>query len=368
MMSMNKIRILFVNGGTVDYGGIATFLINYIKYFDFNEFEVHIAIHGSDNGPRAHELISKGCIFHQLPIKSKSYFQWKQEYNYLLKKYKFDIVYANADAGNGPLLKIAKKQRVPVRISHSHNTQLLTTNKIRVFLNNIQKRQILNYATNLFACSKLAGKWLYGNNTFEIINNAIDYDDFKFDEDKRNNIRKELKLDNDIFVVGHVGRFDYQKNHKFIVELAKQFDNSIQFILIGDGHLRKNIEELIKQKSVNNIKILGSKDNVSDYYNAMDCFILPSLFEGLSVVSIEAQVNGLVCLFSNTITHECKISDNTDFYTIDNVENWVQKINDIINIKKSNREIVLDEKYNAKIQSKKLQDKLKKYYMRELTI
>lgn len=359
--SMNKIRILFVNGGTVDYGGIATFLINYIKYFDFNEFEVHIAVHGSDNGPRAHELISRGCIFHQLPIKSKSYFQWKQKYNYLLKKYKFDIVHANADAGNGPLLKIAKKHRVPVRISHSHNTQLLTTNKIRVFLNNIQKRQILKYATNLFACSKLAGKWLYGNNKFEIINNAIDYDNFRFDEDKRIKIRKELQFDNEVFVVGHVGRFDYQKNHKFIVELAQQFDNNVQFILIGDGHLRKKIEEVIKQKNVNNIKILGSKDNISHYYNAMDCFILPSLFEGLSVVSIEAQVNGLVCLFSNTITHECKISDNTDFFTIDSVENWVQKIRDIVDMKKCDREIVLDEKYNVKIQSKQLQDKLKKY-------
>lgn len=106
-MLKNKIKILFINAGTVDYGGISTFLINYIKYFDFSKFEVHIAVHGFDNGPRAQLLINKGCIFHQLPIKSKSYFQWKQEYNHLLTKYKFDIVYANADAGNGALLKIA---------------------------------------------------------------------------------------------------------------------------------------------------------------------------------------------------------------------------------------------------------------------
>ena len=131
---MSKIKILFINGGTVDYGGISTFLINYINYFNFNEFEVHIAVHGDNNGSRSQELLNKGCIFHQLPVKSKAYFKWKKEYKNLLRENKFDIIHANADAGNGPLLKIAKEEKVFIRISHSHNTQLLTTNKIRVML------------------------------------------------------------------------------------------------------------------------------------------------------------------------------------------------------------------------------------------
>lgn len=363
---MKKIKILIVNGGTVDYGGISAFIINYIKYFSFDEFEVHIAVHGTSNGPRAYELINKGCIFHQLPVKSKSYLKWKKEYIDLLKKYNFDIVHANADAGNGPLLKIAKENDIPIRISHSHNTQLLTKNKIRVFLNNIQKKQILKYSTYLFACSKLAGEWLYGNNNFETVNNAIDYDKFNYNEEKRIEIRDELKINNDIFVVGHVGRFDYQKNHKFIIELARHFDNKVLFLLIGDGHLKQKIENFVNEIGIKNVMMIGSRDNISDYYNAMDCFILPSFFEGLSVVSIEAQANGLVCLFSDMITKECKISERTNFYNINDIQKWIDKLNCIRkNDEEFARNISFNERYNAKIQSQKLQNQYKKYCRKE---
>lgn len=363
---MSKIKILFINGGTVDYGGISTFLINYINYFNFNEFEVHIAVHGDKNGSRSQELLNKGCIFHQLPVKSKAYFKWKKAYKNLLRENKFDIVHANADAGNGPLLKIAKEEKVLIRISHSHNTQLLTTNKIRVMLNNIQKKEILKYATHLYACSKLAGEWLYGNHNFEIINNAIDYDKFKFDIEKRNEIRKELKIKDDVFVVGHVGRFDYQKNHRFIVELAKNFDEQVLFLLIGDGHLKEEIINFEKELVVNNILMIGNKDNVFNYYNAMDCFILPSLFEGLGIVGIEAQVNGLPCLLSNAVPQECRISEKTEFFTIKDKNNWIQKIYSLKEENENNRYSVLNEKYDAKVQSIELQNKYKEYCNKEV--
>lgn len=363
---MSKIKILFINGGTVDYGGISTFLINYINYFNFDEFEVHIAVHGTNNGPRSQELLNKGCIFHQLPVKSKAYFKWKKAYKNLLRENKFNIVHANADAGNGPLLKIAKEEKVLIRISHSHNTQLLTTNKIRVMLNNIQKKEILKYATHLYACSKLAGEWLYGNHNFEIINNAIDYDKFKFDIEKRNEIRKELKIKNDVFVVGHVGRFDYQKNHRFIVELAKNFDEQVLFLLIGNGHLKEEIINFEKELGVNNILMIGNKDNVFNYYNAMDCFILPSLFEGLGIVGIEAQVNGLPCLLSNAVPQECRISEKTEFFTIEDKNNWIQKIYSLKENNENNRYSVLNEKYDAKVQSIELQNKYKEYCNKEV--
>lgn len=361
---MSKVKILFVNGGTVDYGGISTFLINYIKYFDFNEFEVHIAVHGDSDGPRASELKKRGCIFHRLPVKSKNYFKWKKELTILLQSLNFDIIHSNADAGNGPILKLAKKKMVPIRISHSHNTQLLTTNKLRILLNNIQKKQILKYATHFYACSKLAGEWLYDDKKFEVINNAIDYDKFKFDKEKRKKIRKEMKIDDDVFVIGHVGRFDYQKNHQFIIDIAKHYDNSVLFLLIGDGHLKNSIEKNVKDNDLHNVLMIGSIDNVSDYYNAMDCFILPSLFEGLSVVSVEAQVNGLPCLFSNTITKECKISDKTKFYGLSDVYSWTNSINNLINDKiQLDRNIYLKETYNAEIQSNKLQNMYFSYIM-----
>jgi len=355
---LKKIKILFVNGGLMDRGGISSFICNYLKCFDFDKFEVYIAVHGFGIGQRDDELKLMGCHIYNLPIKSKSYFKWKKSLKKLLLDENIDIIHANADAGNGPILKIAKQCGIKVRISHSHNTQLLTSNKIRIILNNIQKKQIIKYATSLFACSKLAGEWLYGSNNFEVINNAIDYDQFKFDENKRIMIRKKLDISNETFVIGHVGRFDYQKNHQFILSLAnKLMDKNILFLLIGDGHLRKQIEKNIEANNLKNVILLGEIENVADYLNAMDCFIMPSLFEGLSVVSIEAQVNGLKCIFSNTITTECYISKYTIFVKIDTTYNWENIIKSYITEGNNyNRNLYMDKNFDLRIQSIKLQN------------
>lgn len=136
--------------------------------------------------------------------------------------------------------------------------------------------------------------------------------------------------------------------------------------MIGDGHLKEEIINFEKELDVNNILMIGNQDNVFNYYNAMDCFILPSLFEGLSIVSIESQANGLNCLFSNTITQECKISEKTNFYSIEDNKNWIEEINSLKENKKNDRNIILNEKYNAKVQSVELQNKYKGYYNKEV--
>ena len=360
---MKKIRILFVNGGLMDHGGISMFIINYLKYFDFNKFEVDIAVHGKKRGSNDKELEKLGCKIFSLPIKSKHFIKWKKELIRLIFEGNYDIVHSHADAGNGPVLKIAKKCGVPIRISHSHNTQYLTNNKIKIALNNLQKQQIKKYANYLFACSKKAGDWLYKNNNYTIINNAVDYDDFIFNEEKRKKIRKSLKLSDEKFIIGHVGRFDYQKNHKFIIEIADTFKNNekVVFLLIGDGHLRAEIQSKIKSKNLNNILLIGEIDNVSDYLNAMDCFILPSLFEGLSVVSIEAQVNGLPCLFSNTITKECVISNKVFFLSIDTTLEWEKYLTNFFYSNEFKRLVNLSSEFNLKIQSGLLQKKYISY-------
>lgn len=354
---MRKIKVLFVNGGLMDCGGISSFIINYLSYFDFEKFEVDIAVHGNQIGSRDKEIERFDCNIYHLPIKSQSYHKWKGEVLKLLKLKKYDIIHANADAGNGPILKIAKKANVPIRISHSHNTQMLTNNKIRIMLNNIQKKQILKYATNFFACSQMAGEWLYKNNKFEIIYNAIDYEKYKFNSEIRIEKRNELNLSDEETVVGHVGRFDNQKNHMFILELAKR-QKKIKFLLIGDGHLRDKIEKNIKKNHLNNIILLGEKNNVENYLNAMDFFILPSLFEGLGISVIEAQVNGLYCVVSNNVPKECKITKNICFCDINDINLW---INEMEILKNKTRKMIdisnLDDKYNLKAQSKRLQDK-----------
>lgn len=355
---MKKIKILFVNGGLMDRGGISMFIINYLKYFDFSKFEVNVAVHGYNDGSNDNEIKKMGCKIFNLPIKSKNYIKWKKELTTLLVAGDYDLIHSNVDAGNGPILKIAKKCGVPIRISHAHNTQFLTNNKLRIIINNIEKNQIKKYATSLFACSNKAGEWLYGNYNFTVINNAIDYNKFIFDETKRKKIRKLLNISNEKFLIGHVGRFDYQKNHDFILKLAEIFnkDSNIIFLLIGDGHLKNKVENVINKRRLNNVMLTGEIENVSDYLNAMDCFILPSLFEGLSVVSIEAQVNGLQCLFSDTITKECVISNNVSFLSINNTHEWEKALLNCLT-NKFQRHVNLYDDFNLEIQSKLLQKK-----------
>lgn len=355
---MNKIKILFINGGIMDRGGISSFICNYLKYFNFNIFEVHVAVHGDLVGSRNMDIERLGCKIYYLPIKSKSFIKWTKELTDIMEINQYDIVHSNADAGNGLILKIAKKCNIPVRISHSHNTQFLTKNKIKIILNKYQRKQIKKYATHLFACSELAGKWLYGKYNFEVINNAIDYDLFVFNEMQRKKIRDKLNIDKNTYVIGHVGRFDYQKNHYFILKLAKLLKKeNIIFLLIGEGHLKKEIEREIVRENLNNIILTGEIKNVSEYLNAMDCFILPSLFEGLSVVSIEAQVNGLKCLFSDTITKESCISSKTIFLSINQISLWKEMLLKMKNDIHMNRKIELNDNYNLKVQSNNLQKK-----------
>ncbi|MBS6939672.1 MAG: glycosyltransferase [Lachnospiraceae bacterium] len=360
---MTKIKIMFVNGGLMDRGGISSFICNYLKYFDLEKFEVLIAVHGEGKGQRDEELEIKGYRIINLPIKSKSYTNWKTALRKVLTEENIDIIHANADAGNGPILKIAKKCGIKIRISHSHNTQLLTDSKIRILLNNIQKKQILKYATHLFACSEAAGIWLYGEYPFEVINNAIDYNEFRFDNVKRNEIRERLKIDGNTYVIGHVGRFDFQKNHQFILSVARAMkDQNVIFLLLGDGHLREQIELNISNNKLQNVIILGEVDNVSAYLNAMDCFIMPSLFEGLSVVSIEAQVNGLKCIFSENITKECSISQYTWFLSLTDELEWVKLLGDFINEGLYDRHVVINKFFDLQIQSESMQEKYITYY------
>lgn len=354
---MKKYKILFINGGLMDYGGISSFIYNYVSHFDLNKFQIDIAVHGLGDGMRDEDLLKIGCRIFHLPIKSQNYFAWKKALLKLVLNDQYDIIHANADAGNGAILKTVRPY-IPVRISHSHNTSYLTHNSIRLILNYIQKVQIKLYATDLFACGLDAGRWLYGNKVkFEVINNAVDYNQYTFHLSIRQQLRSKQGISDHMVVVGHVGRFDYQKNHYFLLQIAERMRSyPYLFILIGDGHLRPEIERIIQEKQLDNIIMMGNISNVHEYLNLMDCFILPSLFEGLPISLIEAQVNGLDCMVSSTITKEIKISDSIEWLDIEHTEVWVDRI-----LQKSVRHHLkpqkLDDSYNIDIQAKLLQDK-----------
>lgn len=265
-----------------------------------------------------------------------------------------------------------KKIGIPVRIAHSHST----TNK-REKKKNLMK-QLLRvfskvYATDYMCCSEHAGRWLFGDKEYDkgnvyLLNNAIDIEKFKYDEKLRRKKRKELEIDDDTLVIGHVGRFVEQKNHRFLIDIFNEIHqknrNSI-LLLIGQGPLMKEIKEKVEKLNLSRcVKFLGQRNDANQLYNAMDVFLFPSLYEGLGMVLIEAQANGLPCLASSEVPQTAKITNIIDFIDLKEDKNiWVEKILNTHSSKRSsffqktinskynidNETITLEEKYLSKI-------------------
>ena len=194
-------------------------------------------------------------------------------------------------------------------------------------------------------------------NSYYIINNAIDIDKFKFNNKKRKIMRKELKIMDNEILIGHIGRFIKQKNHNFIIEVLKDlvlYDKNFKLLLVGVGNLKTMIEEKVKiNKLENNVIFLGQRGDVNKIYQAMDIFLLPSLYEGLPLVGIEAQIAGCKCFFSNKITKDVRIKDDTEFLKISNSKEWAEKIVDYVK-KEKNREESYCKEYDIRKSAEKL--------------
>lgn len=356
------VRILYINGGPMNRGGIEAFMMNYVRHMDSNVVHIDFAVTGLEKGDYDEELKSLGCKIYKLPKKSRNPIGYQKKLKKVFTDNKYDIVHSHADAMSCWVLKIAKECGVPVRIAHSHNTQHLTTNPIKYQINEFARRNINKYATNRFACSNEAGKWLFGDAPFKVIHNAIDTREFAFDDDKRKALREKYGISNNTILLGHVGRFDTQKNHVFLIDmfakLAKK-NNNYKLMCVGDGWLRSDIEKQISENNLTDKVILvGQQENTSDYYNTFDLYVFPSLFEGLSFVLIEAQANGLTCISSNGVPQETNLSgvDKMLYLPLEK-QIWVNKI---VELGKPNRydgaEYVVEHGYDITHEAKKLEN------------
>ena len=166
---------------------------------------------------------------------------------------------------------------------------------------------------------------------FEIIKNSVDYDKYKFNEAIRTSIRKELSINDDCCVLGHIGRMAYVKNHSFLIDVFNNYhkiNTNSKLLLVGDGELKKDIIQKINDLHLDDCVIItGFKSNPYDYMQAMDILLLPSLYEGLPMVLIEAQVNGLKCLVSDKVSSEAKITPSITYLPLDDCNLWVSSIN-----------------------------------------
>lgn len=361
------IKILYINGGVMDLGGISSYMMNYYRNFDKEKIQIDFIVHGFEKGVYDDEIIKMGGKIYNIPIKSKDYIGNKNALEKILGSGKYKIVHSHMDAMSILPLKIAKKYNIPIRIAHSHNTDHLTKNKFKYALNEYARKNIYKYCTHMFACSEKAGRWLFGDKNFEnnevrIIYNAIDYEKFRFNIDMRVKLRKKYNLDNK-FVIGHVGRFDYQKNQLFLIRLLKlilAYIPNSTLVLVGDGHLKDLIKKEIYSLGLeNNVSFLGSIKDINNIYSMFDIFILPSLFEGLGIVGLEAQANSLHCIFSDKVPKEVKITNKVHFESLEgDISKWVNIILTIYrNGDRKKLEYLMDcyDKYDIKTSSKNLE-------------
>ncbi len=323
-------RVLYVHGGQLNYGGTEAYMMNYYRHFDRTKLQVDFAVHGFARGVYEDEIEAMGGRVFYLPIKSEDYFGNLKALREIYKSGSYSIVHSHMDAMNAVVLKQAKKCGIPVRISHSHNTQHQTKNKLKLALNDYAKRQIRKYATELFACSDLAGQWLYGADSFTVLNNAIDTEKYRFDPEKRRRMRASLGI-GERFAVGHVGRLSFQKNHDFLLAVFRCLHEAhpeAVLLLVGDGERRAEIEAKIAEYSLQDSVILtGNRSDIPELLQAMDVFLFPSLFEGLPVTLVEAQAAGLPCLISDTITQKTALTDQVRFLSLEaSPESWAEAV------------------------------------------
>lgn len=321
-------RILQV-GLSHNPGGIESFVMNYyrelVKYgvqFDF------ICMY--DTLAYEDEIKSLGgTVFHISNVK-KHPIRFRKELENILKERQYDALHVNMlSAANIVPLKVGKKVGIRKIIAHSHNSS--TPGILRKILHCLNKHQIAKYATDFFACSEVAGKWLFEEQIlegehFRIIHNALNMEKFCYRETIRKEIRRELQVE-DKFVVGHVGRFEEQKNHDFLVdifyEIAKERKDAV-LLLVGDGDLKNQITlKIQKYKIEDQVRFLGVRKDIPQLWNAMDVFVFPSLFEGLPLVALESQASGVCSVMADTISEEVKITDTVTFLPLaQNAKEW----------------------------------------------
>lgn len=310
-----KVKVLYFIDRMLK-GGIQSFVIEIIKNIDKEKIQIDFLLLDDGNKYELEDELKKlGCKVFKLEgmwvRKTTDFIKYNKVLDDFFKQHNdYKVVHLHSSSKNYMVLKKAKKYGIPMRIAHSHNIDFQTQNPVKKFIGNIFKIFLKKYSTNFFACSKLAGEWLFGkkivnSNKFQVIHNAIDYNRFKFNQEKRENIRRELNVKDNEVLVGHIGRFTNQKNHEFLIdifdEMVKQNSNC-KLLMIGKGEKEQIIKDKVKNLNLENKVIFeGFKDDVSGYLNAMDYFVFPSLYEGLGIVLIEAQANGLKCFTSKDV-------------------------------------------------------------------
>lgn len=351
----------------MDRAGIETMLMNYYRHIDREKIQFDFLCNKSKPGAYDKEIsLLGGKIYHSPGLNPLKWFKYdKMIRQLLLENPEIAIVQSHNGAFSLQAQLSAKKNGIRNRIVHVHGTRI--DFNLKFFLKLIYKKFLKGSCNNYWGCGTEAINYYFGqkeivSNNYLIIRNAIEIDKFTYDKNKRNELRKKYNLENK-FVIGNVARFMKQKNHKFTLDLFKvilQKNSNAVLVLLGDGELQERMKEKAKELEIEkSVMFMGNVNNVNEMYQIMDLFLLPSLFEGLPVVGIEAQAAGLKCVMSDTITKEVAITKNVKFCSLknDSLEKWANEILEDKDYERKNMsQEIIDAGYSIKEEAKKLQE------------
>ncbi len=358
------IRVAQIIGIAID-GGVESTMMNYYRHVDRSRVQFDFFVENESKLINREEIEAMGGRVVIIPP-YKKVGKFMKTLTRLFREGGYDVVHSNLNALSGFPLRAAKRAGIRYRVLHNHSTSgkgEFLKNMVKALLRPSAKR----WATHYCACSELAAEWMYGKKKvaqgkIQIWHNAVDLERFAFSPARREEIRAAYGWEGK-HIIGHIGRFIHQKNHAFLLDIFSalhKMDPTAHLVLLGQGDLKQMIEDKIRALGLEDaVTLVGTVTNVPDFYSAMDAFLLPSFYEGLPVSGVEAQAEGLPCIFSDAVTAESVLLDTTRVLSLrDSAETWASELLKMVTtpvdrVSPAGRE-KLEEKFDSKITGKEM--------------
>lgn len=338
-------KILQIPTGGLFSDGILSCIVEYMTAMDKSGMDIKVLATNNPENSVVEKVENSGCRVVSIPYRKKNIVKYFFVLYRYISKEKIDIVHVH---GSSAIMSVelvaARLAGCKVRIAHSHNTTCENPKADKI-LRPIFNR---NY-TVAFACGQEAGRWMFGKRKFTVIPNGRNLKKHEYNPAKRSEYRNRLGIPLDVLVVGHVGRFNRQKNHEYLVRIFREVykkNRNSYLVLVGTGEKVEAIKTLVKKLELEkNVIFTGVIENISDYLSAFDVMLLPSLYEGLPLVVIEWQIAGLPCIVSDTVTKECAITSLVKFESIKKEpEAWANDIRNLaLQDRNDSKEVIFKE-------------------------
>lgn len=318
-------RILIINTVPTDRNGITNVIFNLYRAMEKQLIRIDYVSINNPTPAYIQEIENGGGQVYVIKRSMRRVFSYVRNLRDVIRQGEYDLVHAH---GNSTTLLLemlaAKLSGCKIRIAHCHSTSCKYKSLHKFLWPAFQV--CCNYR---LACGDAAGRWLFGKRDFQVINNGVDTERFAFDADIRQQLRQQLGINENHFLIGHVGMFAEVKNHRFLIDVFARLtkkDDRYRLILIGDGELRQEMEQKVADLALQEkILFVGAVNNVPQYLSACDMMVMPSLYEGLPLALIEEQANGLRCIVSDRITTDVDKTGNVVFLPLeDGFERWIQ--------------------------------------------